>query len=182
MTVVFTILLSMALAVALVWLLFGHQAPKTDLNAAALEIKRLLPIHCRHFPQIHQLLKTEDEKFMHRRAPRNIAHEWRTQRRQILRLYLRGLKQDFRGLEQLARLLATLSPEIKRKQEWEWFWLGIQFRFLYRLTLLRFALHGSPADELVRLAEMLIDLAAALEHLVDRITEALPQVQANPVV
>lgn len=181
MTVVLVILLSVALVLALVWLLFGHQASK-DLTAAALEIKKLLPVHCHHFPQIHHLLKSDDGEFMLRRAPRGVLRHWQAERRRILRLYMRGLKQDFRGLEKLARLLAALSPEIKRKQEWEWFWLGVQFRLLYRLTLVRFTLYASPANELVRLAEMLIDLAAALEQSIDRMTEALPQAQASASV
>jgi hypothetical protein len=179
MTVVFMILLSMALALALVWLLFGRQAAKTDLTAAALDIKKLLPVHCRHFPQIQHILKNQDEKFICRRAPRQVTNRWRADRRRILRLYIRGLRQDFRGLEQLARLLAALSPEIKRKQESEWFWLGVQFRLLFRLTQLRFALHGSPGGELVWLAEMLIGLAATLERSIDRMTEALPLVQTS---
>jgi hypothetical protein len=182
MTVVLMILLSIALALVLVWLLFGHQTPKTDLAAAALEIKNLLPIHCRHFPQIHHILTHEDQKFIRQRAPQQVVSRWRAERRRILRLYIRGLKQDFRGLEKLARLLAALSPEIKRKQEWEWLWLGIQFRLLYRVTVLRFALHGLPAEELVRLAEMLIDLAATLEQSTNHMIEAFPQVQANPGV
>jgi hypothetical protein len=179
MTVLSMILLSVCLGLVLVWLLFGRQTPKTDLPAAALEIKKLLPVHCRHFPQIQRILKGEDQAFMHRRAPRHIFNQWRAERRQILRLYIRGLAQDFRGLEQLARLLAALSPEIKRKQEWEWLWLGVQFRLLYRVTVLRFALRGLPADELVRLAEMLTDLAATLEQSVDRMTETFPQVQMD---
>lgn len=180
MTVTLMILLSIALAVALVWLLFGRRAPKTDLAAAALEIKKLLPVHCRHFPQIQHILKSEDKEFIDRCAPGHVARRWQAERRHVLRVYIRGLKQDFRGLEQLARLLAALSPEIKRKQESEWFWLGIQFRVLYQLTLLRFAVRGSPAAELVRLAEMLIDLSATLEQSIDRMTEALPQVQTSP--
>jgi hypothetical protein len=179
MTVVLMVLLSIALFVALIWLLLGRQTPQMDPAAAALEIQKFLPVHCRHFPQIHRILKSEDQDFMHRRAPRHIFNQWRAERRQILRLYIRGLAEDFRGLEQLARLLAALSPEIKRKQEWQWLWLGLQFRLLYQVTVLRFALRGLPAAELVRLAEMLTDLAATLEQFIDRMTETLPQVQMD---
>ena len=61
MTVTLILLLSIVLLLALLWLIFGHKPPKTDLASAALEIKKLLPIHCRHFPQICRILKTEDE-------------------------------------------------------------------------------------------------------------------------
>lgn len=174
------LILPIVLLLALLWLLFGYQAPKTDLTDAALEIKKLLPVHCRHFPQIHHILSAKDREFIDRRAPRHIAKQWQAERRQVLRLYLRGLAQDFQGLEQLARLIAALSPQVERKREWEWLWLGLQFRMFYRMTLLQFALHRLPPGELVRLTEMLTSLALRLEHSIERMTEAFPQVQINP--
>ncbi|MGB6876035.1 MAG: hypothetical protein WBD87_08370 [Candidatus Acidiferrales bacterium] len=174
------LLLSIALLLALIWLLFGNRKPKTDLSLAALEIKRLLPIHCGHFPQIRHILTAEDREFVRRRAPQHIAKQWRAQRRRILRLYIQGLGQDFHGLEQLARLIAALSPEVKRKQEWEWAWISVQFRLLYGLTLLHLALHRLPDGELARLTELLSSLTLTVERWIDHITEALPQVQTNP--
>ncbi len=180
MTVTLILLLSIVLLLALLWLIFGHKPPKTDLASAALEIKKLLPIHCRHFPQICRILKTEDEEFMRRRAPEHIAKQWRAQRRQILRFYIHGLAQDFHGLERLARLIAALSPEVKRKQEWEWLWLGLQFRLLYRMTIMRLTLHRLEPNDLALLTETVAGLGLALERWIDRMTEALPQVQTNP--
>lgn len=182
MTFLITLLLSTALLLALLWLLFGRHTSKADLSAAALAIQKLLPVHCQHFPQIHQLLKTEDREFMERRAPRPLASQWRGERRQVLRLYMRGLARDFHGLEELARLIAALSPEIKRRQEWEWLWLGVQFRLLYGLTLMRFALYSLPSGELARLTEMLASLALALEHSIDRLTEAFPKAETATTI
>ena len=178
-TFAFMVVLSILVILALLWLIFGRQTPKTDLAAAALEIKRLLPVHCSHFPQICGILKDEDERFMRRRAPADITKRWRAQRRQILRLYIQGLAQDFRGLERLARLIAALSPEVKRKQEWEWLWLGVQFRVLYRVTLVRLAVHRLEPNELATLTEMVADLGLILGRWIDRLTEALPQAQRS---
>lgn len=178
-TFAFMLLLSIVLLLALLWLIFGRQTPKTDLAAAALEIKKLLPVHCSHFPQICGILKDEDERFMRRRAPGDIAKQWRVQRRQILRLYIHGLAQDFRGLERLARLIAALSPEVKRKQEWEWLWLGVQFRLLYRVTLMRLAVHRLEPNGLAMLTEMVADLGLTLGRWIDRLTEVLPQAQTT---
>lgn len=182
MTVVLMFVLAAALLLILLWLLFGNREPKTDAALAALEIKKLLPVHCRHFPQLHQALGSQDENFILRRASRQLAKRWRAERQEVVRLYIHGLAQDFHGLEQLARLIATLSPEIKRKQEWEWLRLGIQFRLLYRVTLLRFALHGLPSDELMRLTEMLTGLAAGLEHSIERLTPTFPQVETTTTI
>ncbi|HKF51373.1 MAG TPA: hypothetical protein VKB26_03600 [Candidatus Acidoferrales bacterium] len=181
MTVVLTFVVAVALFLTLLWLLFGNRRPKTDATLAALEIKKLLPAHCRHFPQVQRALRSQDEEFIDRRAPRYLAKRWRAERRQVVHLYIRGLAQDFRGLEQLARLIAMLSPDIRRKQEWEWLWLGIQFRLLYRMTLLRFALHSLPSDELMQLTEMLTGLAAGLEHSLDRLMPKLAQVKTTTI-
>lgn len=182
MTVVLMFLLVVALLPILLWLLFGNREPRADATVAALEIKKLLPSHCRHFPQVRHALGSQDEKFIVRRAPRQLAKRWRAERRQVVGLYIRGLAQDFHGLEQLARLIATLSPEVKKKQEWEWLWLGIQFRLLYRLTLLRFALHGLRSDELMRLTELLTGLATGLEHSIERLTPTFPQVETTTTI
>lgn len=182
MTVALVFMLAVLLLLALLWLLFGNRGPKTDAASAALNIKKLLPVHCRHFPQVQRALRQQDEKFIARRAPRHLAKRWRSERRQVVRLYIRGLAQDFHGLEELARLIATLSPEIRKKQEWEWLWLGIQFRVLYRLTLLRFAAHSLPSGDLMRLTELLTGLAASLERSIERLTPTLPQVETTTTI
>lgn len=182
MTAALMFMLAVVLLLTLLWLLFGNPGAKIDAASAALEIKKLLPVHCRHFPQVRHAVRTLDEEFIGRRAPRQLVKRWRAERRQVVRLYIQGLAQDFRGLEQLARLIATLSPEIKKKQEWEWLWLGIQFRLLYHLTLLRFALHRLPPAELMRLTEMLTGMAAGLEHSIDNLTPRFPQAQTTTAI
>jgi hypothetical protein len=96
-----------------------------------------------------------------------------------LRLYIHGLAQDFRGLERLARLIAALSPEVKRKQEREWLCFGVQFRLLYRVTQLRLAVHRLEPNELATLMEMVANLGLKLGRWMDRMTEALPQAQTS---
>ncbi len=182
MTTVLMFVLAVALLLLLLWLLFGNRASKKDAALDALEIKKLLPIHCRHFPQVRHAFQSQDEEFIVRRASRQLAKRWRVERREVVRLYIHGLAQDFRGLEELARLIAALSREIGKKQEWEWLWLGIQFRLLYRLTLLRFALHALPFDELMRLTEMLTGLAAGLEHSIEGLTPTFPQVETTSTI
>lgn len=164
------------LLLALFWLLFSNR-PHIDSVQAALEIHNLLPKHCRHFPQIQHMLNLRDESFVERHAPLRVAKQWRAERRAIIQLYIQGLREDFHRLEKLARLLAALSPEVKRAQEWEWFVLGAQFRVLYGATQLRFAIRSLPTTELVRLTEMLTALRLMLENAMNDMTEALPKSQ-----
>lgn len=180
LTLMFMLLLSFVLLLTVLWLLLGSRSSKDNLTDAALEIHKLLPVHCKHFPSICRLLKKEDEEFVSLRAPRAMASQWRAERRQIIRLYVRGLAQDFKGLERLARLIAALSPEIKRAQEWEWLWLGLQFHLLYRMTLIRLVFHRLGPDELVLLTEMVTALNISLERWLDRLTESFPQAQLHP--
>jgi hypothetical protein len=178
MTVALMFLLAIILLVLLIWLLWAPQGlPSTQVSA--LEIKKLLPVHCRHFPQVRHLLSGDDEKFLIGRASRNTLKQWRAERNRILRLYLRGLAEDFQHLQQLARLISTLSPELKRSQESELLLLGLQFRMLYRMTLLRLTLRALPLEELARLTELVAGLGLDLRHLLDGITERLPQTGIN---
>lgn len=168
--------LVVVLFVALFWLLFGNR-PDEDLAQKALDLHDLLPVHCGHFPQIQLVLETDDHLFLQGRVPAKLARQWRTERREVVKLYLQGLRQDFRGLERLARLLAALSPEVKRKQEWEWIWLGGQFRLLYGFTQLQFAVHSLPPGNLLHLTETLTSLRMMLESTLNEMGGALPKLE-----
>lgn len=176
MNVALIFVLVVVLFVALFWLLFGKRGHEDPVQAA-LEIQDLLPVHCRHFPQIHQVLQTDDQVFLQGRIPAKVVRQWRAERREVVKLYLQGLRQDFRGLERLARLLAALSPEVKRKQEWEWMWLGVQFRLLYGFTQLRFATRCLPPNSLLHLTEMLVSLRMTLENTLNEIGGAIPKLE-----
>ncbi|MHB8541054.1 MAG: hypothetical protein ACYDCD_08970 [Candidatus Acidiferrales bacterium] len=174
MTVFAVTLAALAILLALFWLLFGSPATETPASLDARDVEEFLPANCRHFPQIRQMLETEDHQFIRRRAPRHIEVEWRGERRRILGQYLKGLGQDFVRLERLARLIATISPEIRRAQEWEWMWLGIRFRILYRSVELKIALGSFSADDIARLTDPIAGLAAELESRMSLIAECAP--------
>jgi len=174
MTIVITTLASLAILLALFWLLFGRPAAEPASSIDALEIEKLLPLHCRHFAQIVQILGEEDHQFISKRAPRHVERQWRAERRRILRQYLDGLGQDFGQLGRLARLIAALSPEVRKTQEWEWMWLGVQFRLLYRMVGLRIAFGSFAPNELARLAEMVAGVAGELKTRMSLIAAPLP--------
>ena len=173
MTVFVAILVLLAI-LALLWLLFGSRTNETGSSLDALQIERLLPINCRHFPQITQMLKEEDRQFMRMRAPHHTERKWRAERRRILKQYLTGLAQDFARVQRLARLVSALSPEIRKGQELEWMWLGLQFHVSYRMVELKFALGRLSPDGLAELTGIIAGLADELEHRMSLITEYSP--------
>lgn len=181
MTLLVAMVASLAILLAVFWLLFGSPKPESNSALDALEIEKLLPRHCRHFPQISQMLKDDDRKFMLKVAPRDVEKQWRAERRHILRLFLKGLAQDFGRLQRLARLISALSPEIQKSQEWEWIWLGVQFRVLYRMLAVRIALGDFSPVQLTRLTDLVSGLASQLEGQMSLLTEYFPShLRASP--
>lgn len=176
MTLPLALALAIVLLALLLWLLLGPQKSQPARAWSALEIKQLLPVHCRHFPQIRLILSTEDEIFLKGRMPSPDLKQWRAERKHVLRLYVHGLSEDFEHLQQLARLISAFSPEVKRSREWELLWLGLEFRARYRLTLLRLALRALPLEELAKMTELVAGLGFELGHFINRMTERLPRV------
>lgn len=174
MTLFVATLVLLAILLALLWLLFGSPTNETVLSLDALQIEKILPVNCRHFPQISQLLSQEDTQFMRKRAPRHIESKWHAERRRILKEYLSGLRQDFTRLERLAHLIAAFSPEIRRRQEWEWLWLALQFHFSYRMVALKLALDSFSPEGLAGLTQMIAGLTSELEKHMALIGEHSP--------
>lgn len=173
MTVLVVVLVLLAI-LGFLWLLFGAPTNEPALSVDALQIERLLSTTCHHFPQIRQMLELEDRQFMRMRTPRHIERKWCAERRRILKQYLRGLGQDFVRVQRLARLIATLSPEIRKGQEWEWLWLALQFHFSYRMLALKLALGSFSPEGLAGLTEMIAGLTSELENRMALIAEHSP--------
>jgi len=180
MTIAIVAVLMVAVLAVLVWLLFGpHRIQRPEVRP--LEIKKLLPVHCRHFPQIKRILGQEDEIFLGRRASKHTLKLWRKERSQVLRLYMQGLAEDFQNLTELARMLSKLSPELRPSQELELLKATLQFHILYRMTMLRLALRSLPLPELSRLTEMVATLGFELELLLNKMTARVPQAGMHTV-
>ena len=180
MTIAMMAALVIIVLVILVWLLFVPQRfPRPEIGP--LEIKKLLPVHCKHFPQIKKILNQEDEIFLARRANRHTLKIWRKERNRVLELYVQGLAEDFQNLTALARLISKLSPEPRPSQELELLKASLQFHMLYRLTMLRLALRTLPLPELSRLTEMVAALGFELELLLNKMTARIPQAGMDTV-
>ncbi|HEV2488501.1 MAG TPA: hypothetical protein VGT03_01740 [Candidatus Acidoferrales bacterium] len=166
--------IGLAILALMFWLLFAPKWNEPPAEIQALEIEKLQPLHCRHFPQISQLLRTEDLTFIEQRVPASMARGWRRERQRVLRQYLNGLAEDRLRVERLARLIAALSPDVSRKQEWQWLWMGIQFRIMFRLLALRIAIGRVSLVQLARWTDFVASQAADLQNRMSQMSQFLP--------
>ena len=156
--------IAIALLLTLLWLLRRPATKSVQKGLRAkVAIEELFPLHCRHFPQIRQVLSIGDEEFLRGRVSRQELKKWRAERRDVLRQFLLALGEDFVRLDRLARMVAALSPEISRAHETERVWLSLRFRVLYRLVNLRLYTGWSSLPQLTRLTEIVGSFAAQVE-------------------
>ncbi len=125
--------------------------------------ENLSSLHCRHFPQMRQVLSRTDETFLGARMTATGHRKWRAERRRVAKAFLKGLYDDFVRLDRLARTVAALSPQVQRSQEAERVWLGTRFRMAYRLVDVQLAFGSLAPRDVIRLADMVGSYAAKIE-------------------
>jgi hypothetical protein len=157
--------LALAFAVLLLWLL---RPRKHSSEAAGPTIDRAiesaLPKHYRYFSQIRQALSAEDHRYLLEVAPPPIARQVLRERRAVARSFLRGLREDYSSLERLARMVASLSPVVSRRQEIERLVLGLKFHLLYALVQIRLSTGMVPLQQIGQLTELIGRLALRMEQ------------------
>ncbi len=126
-------------------------------------LENLSALHCRHFPQLRQVLSRVDENFLRERMTTADQRKWRAERRRVAKEFLKGLHEDFVRLDRLARTVAALSPEVNRSQEAERVWLGMRFRMSHNLVEAQLAFGSLAPRDVVHLAEMVGSYAAKIE-------------------
>ena len=162
----FVALSVLVLAVAL-WLVLRPLQAESELRPdASTRIETLVARHCLHFGQMRQALASEDFDFIRRRLPKKDAVRLRQERRRALQKYLNAIGEDFARLDRLARILASLSPKIERRDELERLKLELRFRFLFRAAHLRVQLGvGVGVPTLGHLADVVANLSRQVESL-----------------
>lgn len=150
------------LLVLFFWLLRGKsQRPATS---AREELEPLALLHCRYFPQLRQALSSADAEFVQSRAAGPLARHWGQERRQVVRAYLAGLREDYQQLDQLSRKLASRAPGLIPAQERERLMLNARFRVSYELVRLRLLVDGRAISQVARLANLVGNLAVEMER------------------
>jgi len=159
--------LSGALLVVAIWLVVRPLRAESDLGPdAAAKIETLVARHCTHFAQMRQALATEDFDFIRRRLPKKDAARLRRERQRALQKYLDAIGEDFARLDRMARILTSLSPDVKRSDELERLRLELRFRVLFRLARLRVMLGVAVGVPTIgKLAEVVAGLSRHVESL-----------------
>jgi hypothetical protein len=119
--------------------------------------------HVTYFPQVRHAMAPEDIGFLVSRGSRVLARKVRKERRRIALAYLGCLRSDFRKLWRLARVIASLSPQIGVAQEFARLRLGIIFALRYEMIRIEFLLGFAPLPALGSLSEVVSKLAIRLE-------------------
>lgn len=167
-------LVSASISAALIWLL-GKKLPEEAALGPGRKIEELLPLHTQHFPQVRQSLASADGRYIQRKVSKQVLREWHEERRRILQDFLTGLAQDFARLDQLSRIVASLSPRFSRREEVQRVWLSLRFRANYRIVTMRIAAgHPGSMRGLVRLTELVGNLSARAEAAMARLEIVTP--------
>jgi len=93
-------ILFVVVALVLLWLVLRLlREPRPDAApppapAERRQIEELFPLHCRHFPQMRQVLMREDDAWLRRRATGPIYARWRAERRRVAEQFLQTVEKE----------------------------------------------------------------------------------------
>ncbi len=130
--------------------------------------------HYQYFPLIRQALSAADETYLRQRVAPAVARAAIRERRAVARKFLAGLREDFTRLDQLARMIAALSPALDRGQEVERLRLTVKFQFLYALVWMLLQTGNIPLHQFEHLSGL-------IGHFADRMEQAMASVNALSV-
>ncbi|MGC1616864.1 MAG: hypothetical protein WA765_00095 [Candidatus Acidiferrum sp.] len=119
--------------------------------------------HVTYFSQLRQAMATEDFVFLASRNLRGLTRRVRRERRRIALGYLACLRGDFLRLWRLARVIASMSPQVGVAQEFARLRLGLTFSLHYEMVRVKFMLGFAPLPELGSLSEAVSKLTVRLE-------------------
>ena len=135
------------------------EQPDADLgNAEDLDQR-----HVTYFPQVRQAMAAEDSTFLSSRASQVLARRVQRERRKIALAYLACLRGDFLKLWRLARVIASMAPQLGAAQELERLQLGLAFSWRYEMIRMKFFLGFAPLPELGSLSKVVSRLSIRLE-------------------
>jgi hypothetical protein len=170
----FTFLMVISFAV-LVLLLLGwvlrdprkHTGPDGDPESSEEFGQR----HVGYFPQVRQALAAEDFAFLSSRGSPQLARRLRKERRKIALAYLASIRRDFLKLWRLARVIASMSPQVGVGQELARLRLGLIFSLRYEMIRVKFLFGFSPLPELGFLSDVVSRLSLRLETAMKNVGE-----------
>jgi len=162
-------LFALALVLLLVWSLQGASNRKNAKDG--LGVLENAPRHVSNMSQIRQALDEADVQFAAAKGGPALAAKIRRERRRVVLLYLRAIRQDFEKLVRIARIVALLSPQVSSSQEYDRLWLSITFRLRFEFTKLRLMMGSFILPQTDVLGQMVAALAAQIEMAMAKLGE-----------
>lgn len=172
MSFTFLMLISFAVLVLLLlgWVLRDprkHTGPDGDPESSEEFGQR----HVGYFPQVRQALAAEDFAFLSSRGSPQLARRLRKERRKIALAYLACIRRDFLKLWRLARVIASMSPQVGVGQELARLRLGLIFSLRCEMIRVKFLFGFSPLPELGFLSDVVSRLSLRLETAMKNVGE-----------
>ena len=133
--------------------------PRADLGLMEVSDRT----HVVFFPQIRQALTVQDSTYLASRGMHTLARRVRKERRKIAVAYLECLRNDFKTLWRLGRVISSMSPQVGMAQELRRFQLGLAFSLRYEMIRLKFLLGFAPLPELGALSDVVSRLSIRME-------------------
>jgi hypothetical protein len=127
--------------------------------------------HVIFLPQIRQALAAEDYKFLSDRASAKVRRKVRRERLAVAVAYLDGLREDFLRLLHMAKVIASLSPEVVAVQEFERVRLTTTFFWRYQLIRLKLRVGFAPVPQLDSLSDLVSGLSVRMDAAMKELGE-----------
>jgi hypothetical protein len=116
-------------------------------------------------PQIRQALSEEDAEYLGAVLSKELQNDVARERRRIGLAYLLALREEYRRLVRLAKVIAVLSPEVVAMRELER--LRLTLEFTWRFEWIRLTLLAGWAP-MAQLGALTVRLEGAMKELGER--------------
>jgi hypothetical protein len=156
-----------ALLVLLFWAL--RSASEARQSVHSLEDSRRHNLQ--YFPQIHQALGNPDRLFLQKHGGAKLARAVYRERRGVALDYLKALDEEFSYLMRLARVIASLSPEVEAVEEFERIKLHVIFQCRLQTIRMRLALGARPLLEMNVVSDLVSRLTVRMETAMKELGE-----------
>lgn len=159
----FTLFVLIGFAVLLLLLLAWVLRDTSKLSKPNADLDSADTPHVAFFPQVRQALAEQDSAYLSLRGMHELSRRVRKERRKIAMAYLTCLRGDFLKLWRLARVIASMSPQVGMLQELQRMQLGLAFSLRYEMIRIKFLFGFAPLPELGSLSEVVSGLSIRLE-------------------
>ena len=127
--------------------------------------------HVTYLPQIRQALSEADAVYLAAVVSKELQKDVAWERRRVALAYLSELREEYRRLVRLAKVIAVLSPEVAATRELERLRLTIEISWRFEWIRLTLLAGRAPMTQLAVLSDLLSGLSVRLESAMKELGE-----------